>query len=81
MTGADTAMNQGTYELLKRAFQGALALPAEERRDYLVRQCAGDVALCKEAEALLRHYDLAGGFLETPPRVEAHLEDQGPRAP
>jgi WD40 repeat protein/serine/threonine protein kinase len=45
-------------------FAAALELPAEKRDAYLDQACAGDVALRRRVEALLRVHDDAGDFFE-----------------
>src|SRR5277367_638851 len=45
-------------------FAGALELPSEERGAYLDQACAGDHALRRQVEALLRVHDDAGNFFE-----------------
>ncbi len=52
----------------KTIFLNALeiASPAE-RESYVVERCASDDVLRREVEALLRHHEDLGGFLESPP--------------
>src|SRR5262245_52820716 len=45
----------------------ALELPPDQRAAYLDQACAGDAALRKQVEALLRSHEQATSFLETPP--------------
>jgi eukaryotic-like serine/threonine-protein kinase len=45
-------------------FAAALELPADQRGAYLDQACAGDLALRRQVEALLRVYDDAGDFFE-----------------
>jgi serine/threonine protein kinase len=45
-------------------FAAALELPAEKRPAYLDQACAGDAALRRQVEALLRVHDDAGDFFE-----------------
>ncbi len=45
----------------------ALELPEPERAAYLDEACAGDAALRRRVEELLRSHEQAGNFLETPP--------------
>ena len=63
-------MSDARWERLKAVFHGALAQPDDERRDWLVRACAGDVGLLQEAETLLQSLETAGDFLEEPARVD-----------
>src|SRR5208282_5111285 len=45
-------------------FAAALELPADQRGAYLDKACAGDAALRRQVEALLRVHDDAGDFFE-----------------
>jgi serine/threonine protein kinase/uncharacterized protein YjgD (DUF1641 family) len=45
-------------------FAAALELPADQRGAYLDQACAGDIALRRQVEALLRVHDDAGNFFE-----------------
>jgi predicted Ser/Thr protein kinase len=48
-------------------FARAIELPAGAARDkFVAAQCAGDPALCREVESLLRAHDEAGDFLRAP---------------
>ena len=47
-------------------FEACLARPIEERAGYLDRVCAGDAALRRRVEELLRSHSLAESFLEGP---------------
>src|SRR5262245_40810821 len=54
---------------------------AAERRAYLDQACADDPDLREKVETLLRAYDEAGGFLESPPVANgtiAHRRAEGP---
>ena len=54
------------------AFTEALQLPPGDRAAYLDRECAGDVALRRRVENLLRAHESAGEFLaQIPPEVKA----------
>ena len=46
------------------AFAAALELPADQRGAYLDHACAGDLALRRQVEALLRVHDDAGNFFD-----------------
>ena len=48
-------------------FESCLARPIEERARYLDQVCAGDAALRRRVEELLRSHSLAESFLEEPP--------------
>ena len=56
-------MNQAS-EREEELFNGALALPAEERPQFLRQACGGDAALLRRMEALVRAHQKAGVFLE-----------------
>ena len=52
-------------------FQAALDLPEDERPSYLGRECGDDVALLRNVESLLQHFDEASdSFLSTPIRSD-----------
>ena len=63
-------MSDARWERLKAIFQGALAQPEAQRRDWLVKACDGDLALLQEAETLLQSLETAGDFLEEPARLD-----------
>src|ERR1044071_4946801 len=48
-------------------FTEAVQLPIEERAAFLDRACAGNEALRRKVELLLKSNDRAGHFLEEPP--------------
>src|SRR5262245_36524755 len=48
-------------------FNAALELRTAERAAFLDQACAGDAALRRRVEALLRAHNQAEGFLEAPP--------------
>src|SRR5438876_7743924 len=51
-------------------FDRALEIePADERRAYLDDACAGNPGLREKVEGLLRAYESAGSFLESPARA------------
>ena len=51
---------------VRDVFEGALVVPAPERREYLTRACGTDGALLVAVEQLLASHNRAGAFLETP---------------
>ena len=51
---------------VRDVFEGALAVPAPERREYVARACGTDGALLVAVEQLLASHNRAGVFLETP---------------
>jgi serine/threonine-protein kinase len=63
-------MTPQRWSQLKAVFNGALEHPADERRDWLRRECGSDAELRAEAERLLRSFDTLGAFLDEPAQVE-----------
>jgi serine/threonine-protein kinase len=59
-------MSVPRWQKVEEVFHEAAELPADRRAAFLDRACAGDAALREEVEALLRSFDDAEGFLETP---------------
>jgi serine/threonine protein kinase/Tol biopolymer transport system component len=53
-------------ELLSRLYHAASECPPEERSAFLKNACAGDAALQRELESLLRHEPAAARFLDIP---------------
>jgi len=49
-----------------RIFEAALDLPRAQRAVFLEQACAGDAAVRRRVEALLRAHEAAGDFMETP---------------
>jgi eukaryotic-like serine/threonine-protein kinase len=58
-------------------FAAALELPADQRSAYLDQACAGDVALRRQVEALLRVHDDAGNFFDKLASVEQPTSAEG----
>ncbi|MEM7261294.1 MAG: bifunctional serine/threonine-protein kinase/formylglycine-generating enzyme family protein [Planctomycetota bacterium] len=54
------------WDRLQALFEGALALPAEERSAYLDAECGNDRALRSQVEELLRSDEEADRFLRAP---------------
>jgi predicted Ser/Thr protein kinase len=72
-------MNQAQWERLKDIFQAALEQPASARREWLRAQCADDVSVLREAEALLDIHETAGDFLAQSAQIDpADLETLPP---
>lgn len=63
-------MDRESWQKIDRIFEAALALPNDERSDFLDQACAGDEGLRKEVETLLAH-DRAESFLDTSASAEA----------
>jgi non-specific serine/threonine protein kinase/serine/threonine-protein kinase len=61
------------WERLNSVFQGALALPADERADFVSRTCADDPALAAEAALLISAHSREEGLMEEPAIVGAGL--------
>ena len=60
-----------SWPRVKEIFEGALELHGVERKEYLDRECAAHTALREEVESLLRSYEDAGSFLESPAVAQA----------
>jgi predicted Ser/Thr protein kinase len=58
------------WKRLKSVFEGALEQPAGARQAWIAGQCADDVTVLREAEALLATHETAGEFLEQPAVVD-----------
>ena len=61
------------WQQIKQIFEGALELHGDEREAYLVSACEGQTEVRAEVESLLRSYEVAGSFMETP--AVAHAAD------
>jgi eukaryotic-like serine/threonine-protein kinase len=59
-------------------FAAALELPADQRGAYLDQACAGDTALRRQVEALLRVHDDAGKFFDKLASVAKPTSAEGP---
>lgn len=59
-------MNPDNWPKVKEIFDRALARPASEREAFVHAACAGDEAVRQEVESLLRSYEDAESFMETP---------------
>src|SRR6516225_3483531 len=59
-------MNPDRWEQISRIFQAALARGAQERVPFLEEACAGDDALRRAVESLLRYQDNADRVLNEP---------------
>jgi serine/threonine protein kinase len=67
----------------KSIFLDAVEIAApEERRAFIETQCAGDLSLRGEVEALLRHQQSLGSFLDSPPAgLDATVDSTLPERP
>jgi len=54
------------WQQVKQIFEGALELHGAEREAHLARCCEGQTEVRAEVESLLRNYEVAGSFMETP---------------
>ena len=63
-------MTPEQWDRLKSIFHGALQQPADLRPAWVEQACAGDSALLREAQVLLRAHDTAGDFLEQPAHID-----------
>jgi eukaryotic-like serine/threonine-protein kinase len=54
------------YQQIDEIFDAALELPTSERQTYLDEACRGDAELRKEVESLLKAFDKAEHFIESP---------------
>jgi serine/threonine protein kinase/Tol biopolymer transport system component len=54
------------WQQVKELFERALEFRGAERTSFLERACGNDVELRKELDSLLRSYDSADSFMETP---------------
>lgn len=61
------------WQRVKEVFEGALERHGAERESFLQQACDGDTAVREEVESLLRSYEVAGSFMESP--AVAHAAD------
>ena len=64
------------WQQIKQIFEGALELHGAERETYLARCCEGQTEMRAEVESLLRSYEVAGSFMETPAVAHAELDQK-----
>jgi eukaryotic-like serine/threonine-protein kinase len=62
------------WQRVKEIFEGALEKHGAEREAFLDRVCDGETEVREEVESLLRSYEVAGSFMESP--AVAHALDQ-----
>jgi len=58
------------WQRVKEIFQGALERKGAEREAYLA-ECCDDTDLRAEVDSLLRSYEVAGSFMESPAVAQA----------
>ncbi len=61
------------WQRVKEIFEGALERHGAERETFLDRECGDRTDVRKEVESLLRSYEVAGSFMESP--AVAHAAD------
>ncbi|HKG78295.1 MAG TPA: protein kinase, partial [Pyrinomonadaceae bacterium] len=59
------------WQLVKEIFEGALERHGAEREIFLIHECGDQTAVRKEVESLLRSYEVAGSFMESPAVAQA----------
>ncbi|MDX2040225.1 MAG: protein kinase [Acidobacteriota bacterium] len=59
-------MTRERWEQIETLYHNALAVPANERKAFLAKACAGDPSLLGEVEVLLAANDQAGSFMVKP---------------
>ena len=59
------------WQRVKEIFEGALERRGAEREEFLDRVCDGDADVREEVESLLRSYEVAGSFMESPAVAQA----------
>jgi eukaryotic-like serine/threonine-protein kinase len=59
------------WQRVKEIFQGALERRGAEREVFLDSECGDQPALREEVDSLLRSYEVAGSFMETPAVAQA----------
>src|SRR5262245_11365216 len=64
------------WQRVKEIFEGALERQGEERAAFLDRACDGESEVREEVESLLRSYEVAGSFMESPAVAHADLEQK-----
>ena len=59
------------WQRVKEIFQGALERHAADRVSFLDRECGAQADVREEVESLLRSYEVAGSFMESPAVAQA----------
>ena len=59
-------VSEQQWQQAKAVFSEALEHPRAEREEFVAQACAGDATLRSEVESLLKSYDEAQSFMETP---------------
>ena len=68
-------MHQNKWENIKKIFNIAIDLTADERLKYLERECGEDEEMLSEINSLLTFYNKSGNFLETSSVIILEEED------
>lgn len=63
--------NPQRWQRVKEIFEGALSRQGVERDSFLDEACDGDTHVREEVESLLRSYEVAGSFMESPAVAQA----------
>lgn len=64
------------WQRVKEIFDGALERQGDERAEFLDRACDGNAEVRNEVESLLRSYEVAGSFMESPAVAHADLDQK-----
>src|SRR5215217_4473086 len=59
------------WQRVKEIFEGALERHGAERETFLIHECGDETDMRKEVESLLRSYEVAGSFMESPAVAQA----------
>src|ERR1044072_8872411 len=59
------------WQRVKEIFEGAIGRQGAERESFLEHACDGDDGVREEVESLLRSYEVAGSFMESPAVAQA----------
>ena len=59
------------WQRVKEIFEGALERHGAERETFLIHECGDQTDVRKEVESLLRSYEVAGSFMESPAVAQA----------
>jgi serine/threonine protein kinase/Tol biopolymer transport system component len=68
-------MNE-SWQRVKEIFDGALERQGDERAAFLDRACDGHAEVREEVESLLRSYEVAGSFMESPAVAHTDLDQK-----
>jgi serine/threonine-protein kinase len=69
-------MNNDRWRRIEELFEGAVELDPGQRAEYLDKECAGDTALLKQVQSLIRSEQEAGSFIDQAIRDAADQFDQ-----